>query len=254
MVHAGIIKIVMTSLFLGLAAESALADEFVIYGGESFPPQIYLENGQAKGIIPALLERLSKDTGDTYRLVLLPWKRALGDSEAGLGGITSISLTSERAKIFDYSEPLYSNPVKLTVLKSRLSEFRDYNDLRGKVLGVPLGAQFGGKFDSAVKNNEVLIDTDNNPVSRLKKLLRGRIDAAILGGAGLKETIRQDADLAQNSDKLAVLPFPLTEDYMYLAFPKSMHQQAALDRFNKALAAMKKTSEYQKIVDLNSSN
>jgi len=228
------------------------AEDFVIYGGESFQPQIYLKNGNALGIIPALLERLSKDTGDHYQLVLVPWKRALSESMAGHGGITSISWTEQRAAVFDFSDPLYKNLVKLTVLKSRAAEFKDINDLNGKTLGLPLGTQFGGAFDQAVANKIILIDADSSPESRIKKLLRGRIDVAVLGGPGLKETIRLDPNLMETYDKLAILPFPLTEDWMYLAFPKSLHRQAALTRFNKALAALKKTREYQKIIDDNS--
>lgn len=247
-----VLKRILLCMAAILMSGQVTADDFVIYGGESFQPQIYLKNGTPSGIIPALLERLSKDTGDTYQLVLVPWKRALSEATAGHGGITSISRTEARASVFDFSDPLYKNLVKLTVLKTRAAEFKDISDLTGKTLGLPLGTQFGGAFDQAVSNKTILIDADSSPESRIKKLLRGRIDVAVLGGPGLKETIRLDPYLMENYDKLTILPFPLTEDWMYLAFPKSMHRQAAMARFNKALAALKKTREYQKIIDDNS--
>ena len=156
------------ALAIAMMAAVTHAEELVVYGGEAFPPQIYLDNGVPAGVIPALLQRLSADTGDTYKLVLVPWKRALTESLAGKGGITSFSWTKERALQYDYSDPLIDNPVHITVLKARVGEFRDLNDLKGKILGVPLGASFSAEIDQAILDRVFLIDTDTGPVSRLK--------------------------------------------------------------------------------------
>ncbi|PRC94221.1 substrate-binding periplasmic protein [Solimicrobium silvestre] len=245
-----VVKIcIICTVFSALPAQ---AEELVVYGGEAFQPLIYLDSEQAAGIFPALFQRLSKSTGDTYKLVLLPWKRAISESAAGKGGITSFTWTEERAKLYDFSEPVYRNTIELTVLKNKAFKFNQLTDLTGKIIGIPLGSSFGDAFDKAVADNLITSDTDPSQVSRLRKLLIGRIDVAIIGERALEQAIRSDPVLLANQNKFTVLPVPLTQDWLYLAFPKTMHKLPALQRFNQALIALKKTKEYQQIIDDNS--
>ena len=239
-------------LVLLMLATLAGAEELLVFGGEGFPPQIYLDNGKPSGIIPRLLERLSADTGDTYQLVLLPWKRAINEATAGRGAITSFSWTPERARLFDFSEPMLDNLLHITILRERAAEFRSIGDLKGKLVGVPLGVSLGVEMDRQINNRVFQVDFDNSPVSRIRKLEAGRIDAALIGAMGVRQTVRQEPELSGIEDKFVTLTFPLEHDWQYLAFAKSMHRQDALQRFNKALTALKKTREYQKIVDDNS--
>ena len=250
---AGItVQLAMLVLALVVLCNLAGAEELVVFGGEAFQPQIYLDNGIPTGVIPKMLERLSADTGDTYKLILLPWKRAISEATAGHGGITSFSFTRERALLFDYSDPLVDNPMYITVLRQRADEFHRPADIKGKRLGVPLGTSFGADIDRQIAAQVFQVDYDNGPESRIRKLLAGRIDAAVIGQDGIRETLKLYPELAPGREKLFTLPFPLEHDWQYLAFPKSLHRQEALQRFNKALAALKKTREYQKIIDDNS--
>ncbi len=236
----------LASIPLGVCAE-----ELVVYSGESFQPQIYLLNGKPAGVIPALLKRLERDTGDQYRLILLPWKRAINEASEGKGGIASFSLTQERARSFDYSDPMLDNPIHITVLKSRASEFRSLDDLKGKILGIPLGTSFSGEMDQEIARGVYLFDPDSNSISRIKKLLYRRIDAALMGELAIRQSIMMDPSLAGTADQFLTLPFPFEHDWEYLAFPKTLHKLDALQRFNRALAALKKSGEYQKIIDDN---
>jgi len=241
--------LVFVSISIFFFSHSASAEEIVIYSSDTFQPQIFLSNGKPAGIVPALFQRLSQDTGDTYQFILLPWKRAISESSAGHGGIVNFSLTEERQVLFDFSDPIYKNEVELTVLKERESEFKNVDDLNGKTFGVPLGAIFSGEFEKAVNNKLYFIDTDSQPVSRIKKLLLHRIDVAVLGQSFLKHATKSDPFLIANQDKFIILPFQVIHDWEYLAFPKSMHMQPAIDRFNKALFAFKKTKEFQQLID-----
>lgn len=232
-----------------LAGGNAAADEIVVYSGDSFQPQVYLRNGVPAGVIPALFRRLEQDTGDHYRMVLVPWKRAISEATMGHGAIASFSYTDERAKTFDYSDPMVDNPIHILVLKERAAEFHSLQDLRGKVIGIPLGTSFSNENDRSITDNLFRVDPDSSAVSRLKKLLYRRIDAALMGELAVRQTVPMDPALAGMEDRFYQLPFPFQLDQEYLAFAKSMHQQAALKRFNRALAALKKSGEYQKLVE-----
>ena len=230
---------------IGSCAADACAEEIVIYSSDAFPPQIYLSGGKPSGFVPALFQRLSQDTGDTYRFVLLPWKRAINESTSGHGGIVNFSMTEQRKALFDFSDPLYKNRVELVVLKERSSEFRTIGDLDGKIFGIPLGASFGGKFAQGLNEHRYLVDADSLPSSRIQKLLLRRIDVAVVGQSFLAGLAKSDPALVASQDKLTAVPFELIDDWEYLAFPKVMHMQAALNRFNIALTAFKKTKEYR---------
>lgn len=238
-------------LFLSgfIASVPAKAERLVIYGDDAYPPVIYLDHGKPAGILPAIFSRLQKDTGDQYELVLVPWKRALYESQQGRGGITTISWNKERDRIYDFSEPIYYDDIQLVVLKGKEFAFKQLQDLKGKKLGGAAGASYGEEIDSAISSGLLKIDRDPNQDVRLRKLLFGRIDVALIGNgnAGLNRILDSVPDLKAKRSQFVALPQPLTRDPLYLAFAKSMHKQAAIQRFNQALKALKKTPEYQQI-------
>lgn len=231
---------------------NASAENLVIYGDNSYPPIIYLDHDQAAGILPAIFARLEKDTGDTYELRLLPWKRALRNSQNGDGGITNISRTKAREKIYDFSLPIYDDDISLVVLKGHEFDFNTLKDLQGKKLGGLSGASYGEDVDQAISNGELHVERENGEQSRLLKLLAGRIDVAIIGNgiAGLEVILASDPGLAANRSQFVMLPKPLVRDPLHLAFSKAMSLQPALERFNKALVALKHTGEYQQLIGI----
>jgi ABC-type amino acid transport substrate-binding protein len=230
--------------------QSASAENLVIYGDNSYPPIIYLDHDQTAGILPAIFARLERDTGDTYELRLLPWKRALKNAQNSNGGITNISRNKAREKFYDFSQPIYDDDISLVVLKGHEFDFNSLKDLQGKKLGGLSGASYGEDVDQAISNGELDVERENGEQSRLLKLLAGRIDVAIIGNgiAGLEATLASDPRLAANRSQFVLLPKPLVRDPLYLAFSKAMNVQPALERFNKALVALKHTDEYQQLI------
>jgi polar amino acid transport system substrate-binding protein len=84
----------------------------------------------------------------------------------------------------------------------------------------------------------------------MKKLLAGRVDVVIIGNgsSGLDRLIFSDPMLEANRDKFVVLPRPLVVDPLYLAFAKTMNMKPALQRFNKAITALRKSDEFQRVL------
>ena len=226
------------------------AENLVIYGDNSYPPIIYLNHGKTAGILPAIFARLEKDTGDTYELRLLPWKRALKNAQNNEGGITNISRTKAREKFYDFSQPIYDDDISLVVLKGNEFEFNTLKDLQGKKLGGLSGASYGEEVDQAISNGELHVERENGEQSRLLKLLAGRIDVAIIGNGivGLEVILASDPRLVANRSQFVLLPQPLVRDPLYLAYSKAMNLRPALERFNKALVALKHTDEYQQLM------
>jgi polar amino acid transport system substrate-binding protein len=241
---------VLAALLLTLVSGPALAEKLVIYGDDAYAPVIYAKQGQAAGILPALFARLSRSTGDSYELVLVPWKRALQEAGRGQGGITGVSWNSERAKLFDFSEPIYDDDIQLVVLNGSNFVFAELRDLQGKTLGGLFGASYGEDVDKAIEAGLFRVDRDPSQIARLKKLLLGRVDIAIVGNglAGFEQLLAADAQLSANRHKFKLLPRPLVRDPLHLAFAKSALMKPALERFDKALLAFKASEEYKQLV------
>jgi polar amino acid transport system substrate-binding protein len=236
----------------GLTATGhAVAEKLVVFGDEAYAPVIYLDQGRPMGILPAIFARLAKDTGDTYELALVPWKRALNESLMGHGAITNISFNKEREALYDFSEPIYNDDLQLVVLKGKEFVFNGLQDLKGKSVGGAHGASYGDDVDRAIADGLFTMERDPNQLSRLKKLLLKRMDVAIIGNGtvGFEQLLVSDPVLQANRSNFVVLQHPLTRDPLYLAFLKTMRMKPALDRFNKALAKLKKTPEYGKLVN-----
>lgn len=220
-----------------------------VYGADDYPGICFLEDGKPSGLFPKILAGVSAFSGDTYALQLLTWKRAQSYAEAGKGGIAHFSKTAEREAQFDFSNVVYGDRIQLLVVKGNGFEFKDLHDLKGKRIGFKLGASFGQKVDSFLASNSVMVDHDSGIASRLKKLLRHRIDVAIVEGADgqVERLIGNDAELVQNKAQFIFLPTPLVDDSLYLAFAKSMNRRDVLERFNKGLEKFKRTEAYKKL-------
>ncbi|TXT41447.1 MAG: hypothetical protein FD135_233 [Comamonadaceae bacterium] len=246
-----LLRFVLACLVVAWLSNTAHADDVVIFGDNAYAPVSYLDGGKPAGIFPVIFNRLSRDTGDRYEFVLLPWKRALRESLRGSGGITNFSWTQERDKSYDFSEPIYFDDIQLVVLKGKEFAFAEVKDLKGKIAGGAAGASYGEEVDRAIADGIFSVDRDDNQGFRMRKLLAGRIDVAIIGNgtAGFELLLDLDPELKAMRSKFIVLPHPLTRDPLYLAFAKSMHMKPKLERFNQALSAFKRTAEYQKMIN-----
>jgi len=231
-------------------APACHAEAIVVFGNEYKPPKILLKNNVPSGILVDILQSIGKETGQTFDIRLYPWKRALHLAVEGHGGIVSISMTRERLQLFDFSDPIYYDQILLVTKKGKEFHYESMMDLKGKTLGTPYGASYGDEFEAA-KNVVFKIDEDSTSIQRLKKLLAGRIDVALInpGYAALLKTLHDDPELSARASEFAVLEHPFRNDPNYLAFPKSMHMQVFLSKFNQALHNAEKQGVIQKIID-----
>lgn len=250
MLRKSVLSTACVALTLLHISGRAHAENLLVYGDEVYPPVIYMERGKPAGILPAIFGELEKETGDNYELVLVPWKRALYEASFGNGGITNFSWNKDRASAYDFSESIYNDDIQLIVLKGREFDFKELADLKGKRVGGAAGASYGDEVDQAIEAGVIKVDRDPHQLSRLRKLLLGRIDVAFIGNgnAGFEQLLASDPDLSANRSKFVVLPKPLVRDPLFLAFEKSMNKKSALERFNKALKALKRTARYRQLV------
>ncbi|WP_338668176.1 substrate-binding periplasmic protein [Pseudodesulfovibrio methanolicus] len=238
------------SLFVAqLSAPPAhAADPIVIFGNDSKPPKSWMENGRAKGILVDILHEVETRSGLTVDLRLMPWKRAYLNAMDARGGIFGLSKNKERQALFDFSELMYVDEMRLVVIKGHEFPYRSMEDLRGKTLGVTRGASYGDGFDRA-KDRIFTPSEDSGATSRLRMLLAGRIDAALIGPgeASVRVTIAGDETLMENRDQFVILDTPFVRDDNYIGFSKCLDRREVLEKINRALRGMHEDGTIQQI-------
>ncbi|MFO1225790.1 substrate-binding periplasmic protein [Roseateles sp.] len=214
----------------------------LVYGDDAYAPVIYLQDGRPQGFLVDVLRRVEarNTNGITFDLELMPWSRAYLLASRGKGGLIGVSRNQERDALFDFSRPIYSDDIRVVVLKGKAFPFRDLPDLRGKRIGGVTGASYGERVDAAIRDGNLVIDRDIGAASRLRKLAAGHLDAALIGNGerGLEWLLAHDPRLAEYRDRFEILPTPLTHDPLHLAFLKSMQQRSFLDAFDAATKAL----------------
>lgn len=228
----------LLALSLCLPVSAMIQAETLIFGDENYPPVIYLDtDGQPAGLLAEVLGHFAALSGEPVNLRLYPWKRAYASALSAQGGVIGLSKTDERLALFDYSAPIYDDNINVVVLKGREFAFASLEDLAGRKIGVQLGASYGSQVDAAIAAGQIVVETDQTHVARMRKLLHGRVDAAFLGNGklGLQTLLKSDPELAAHQDRFVILERPLVHDSLYLGFAKSMNKRAFLAEFNRAL-------------------
>jgi polar amino acid transport system substrate-binding protein len=225
-----------------LASTLATAEQLVVFGPQDAPPNLERRDGRLQGFLFDILKAAEPFTGDTYAVQAGPWARMAAQAAAGEGGIVAFSKNAERERLYDYSVPLCFEDLGLVVAKGREFPYRNLEDLRGKRVSAAIGTSHGREVDDAVARGLFKLDRDAAVMSRLRKVLEGLSDAAIVGNGqyGFATTVAESNLSSEDKARLVLLPTPLARDPLHLGFLKSMNKGAALERLNAALPKVQK--------------
>ena len=225
-------------------------DDLVIFGNNAKPPKYYQENNTPKGILIDIMRYVETETDYSFDIRLMPWKRAYRYALSGKGGIIGLSKTSERLRVFDYSDVMYYDELLLVVLKGNEFSFNSIKDLKDRKLGVQRGSSYGDEFEKG-KGTLFSIVEDENPVQRLRILLRKHSDVALIGPGkmGIYQAIKQHSELLRRKDEFVILPKAFKKDPNFLGFAKTMNMGDFLKEFNQTLKKAGNTGAIQKIIE-----
>ena len=240
---------VLFILLIFLLPAGVAAQEIVIASPSNIPPKSYLEDGVGKGLYVDILEWVLQDAGYRYKFEFVPWKRGYYMAETGKAGIAGLSKTSDRLKIFDYSDPIYVGELVIVVKQGKEFEFESIEDLAGKSLAILRGSSFGDRYQKAVADELFTVVDITSLVYGLHMLLAGRVDGMILGPGeyGLKSAVAQGSDL--RVDQFSILPRPFKRDAEHLGFHKSLDMKPFLEKFNASLEKSRRLNIQQEIID-----
>lgn len=182
--------------------------------------------------------------------VFYPWRRAISKAANGEGLIFGMARNKQNEKNFHFSLPVHSRYIFLVTRADAQFPFHDWNDLKGKSVGVPRGAQFNEAFEAHQDKLFRLEQDSPEPLSRIYKLLFKRMDAAVFASPvknpkmleNRLQTLREEnkAGLPQIDDvELAVLPNPLMTENLHFAI-RSDKDDGVIEQLNVAILRARK--------------
>jgi polar amino acid transport system substrate-binding protein len=232
-------------LFLGAAV---LADSPPLRMGVSeWPPYEFAQNGVPRGLDIELARAAVVAMKAEPAFEFYPWKRVLLMAQRQeIDAILSVRPTPERQQYLLFPREHLS--VSENVLFVRKGE--DYHvpsvaALAGKMVGVTASYSYGEELDALVRSGAVVTDESHTDEQGLRKLMAVRYDMFVcdrISGWYLAQSMGI-------ADQISALPLRVSTVKNYLAFSRTAANTARVARFDAAVTALKKSGEWQRIVD-----
>lgn len=222
---------------------AADGENYVIATDTTFAPfEFQDKQGNFVGIDMDLIRAIAKDQKFAVDIKPLGFDAALQAVQANQvdGVIAGMSITDKRKQVFDFSEPYFESGIQMAVLKTN-NDIKSYEDLRGKRVAVKNGTQ-GATFANSIKDKygfQVVSFADSS--SMFDEVKTGNSVAVFEDYPVLLYGI------AQGNGFKTVTP---KEDPTGYGFAVNKGRNAELlAKFNAGLNNLKKSGEYDKIIN-----
>ncbi|MFW6381739.1 MAG: amino acid ABC transporter substrate-binding protein [Bacillota bacterium] len=197
-----VLVLTMVMSVVSLAADNSLEEieekgKFIVGLDDSFPPMGFRnEEGEIDGFDIDLAKEAASRLGVDVEFKPVEWDGVLFSLKNGNIDViwNGLTITEERAKKIDFTEPYLDNRQIIVVQKG--SDIESKADLAGTIVGV----QLGSSSVSALKSEPEVVDSleelrkFSNNMEALLDLRTGRIDAVVVDEIVGRYYIRQKPD------------------------------------------------------------
>ncbi|MRX06876.1 transporter substrate-binding domain-containing protein [Pseudoduganella sp. FT25W] len=233
-----------------LSAVSRAEDkpEIPVFLAEQIEP-----NGQpSTGMVTmsGIISLLAAESGLKLVVHPYPWRRAQMKAKNGEGLLFGATETQERARVFNFTRPLYEVNQWLVTTTQRPIDFRSWEDLRGKIISISSGGQFGPEFEAQRGKTFMVEENAVTLASRFKMLDSGRVDAVLIDSNRTPPQLEVRLNcLFPGVSKWAVTPRPVNAEPAVIAVPKASSFNSYMPVLNEAIERMNKARTVQKYMD-----
>lgn len=208
----------------------------------TYPPFEFEEGGEQKGIDIEIINEIAKSQG--FKIELNPMDfggiiPAMQAKELDVA-IAGMSITDERKKVVDFSEPYFDAGLTLVVKKGTI-DIKSLDDLKGKKVAVKKGTT-GAKFatDNAADKGYKVVQFNDSP-AMFQEVANGNADVLLEDYPVIAYAI------AQNDLGLEIVGDRLNGDQYGIAVLKGENQDL-LEKINKGLKELKDSGKYDEIL------
>ncbi len=207
----------------------------------AYPPFEKQEGGKIVGFDVDIFNAVAEEAGIKINIQHTGWDPLFEDIDKGTvdAGISAITITEDRKKLYDFSDPYFEATQLIMVSKD--SNVTKLKDLDGKKIGVQ-SATTGDLAVQAVfgKTYSGLKGYDDTPAA-VDDLLLGRLDAVVADNAVLQEYIK-----VIKNDNFKLVKDPSFEVEHYGIMVKKGNSDL-LAKINEGLKKIKENGTYDKI-------
>lgn len=174
----------------------------------TYPPFSFVdENGKLTGFEVELSEALAKELGVKAKVQPTKWDGILAALESKRLDVVvnQVTISEERKKKYDFSEPYTVSGIQALVLKKKADQLgiKGAQDLAGKKVGVGLGTNYEQWVKQDVPKAEVRTYEDDP--SKFADLRNGRIDAILIDRLAALEYAQKAKDTQLAGDAFSRL-------------------------------------------------
>lgn len=193
-----------TNTLIPEAKPPLLSDKIIIGTDATFRPMEYIdERGEFAGFDIDLGKRIAQELGVQPEFKHITWEKlftALLDKKVDII-LASVSITDERKKLYDFSDPYFNAGQVIITLKTN-NTITTPNDLRGKLVAVSPGTtnEIEAKKYTSEKNVRYYPVIDD----AFADMLSGKIHAMIQDLSGAKGLVDAHPELKIASDPFTI--------------------------------------------------
>ena len=152
-----------------------------------------------------------------------------------------ITVTPEREEKYYFAEPYVYSGAQIIVAEGNPKQIYEYEDLKGKTVGVDLGSNYEQIVKAKDQNDEINVVTYQSTDAAFNDLLIGRIDGVVIDKISALVTINEKG-LA-----LELTGDPIEEIANAFPFKKTEENKALVQEVNKALEDMREDGTFAQI-------
>ena len=207
-------------------------------GNEKLPPMNFMKNGKPAGIVVDLAEALAKRMHNPVEIRLIDWTEAqrlvLTDQADAL---LQINATTERLKVYDFSEPLLTSEFTIFTSSERV-DIASMDDLRGMKVGVE---KKGLPILLLRENPQIIAEIIPDFVQGFNMLKTGAVDAVIAD-----RWVGSFVLAANNIHGVKLIKEPIIRSSSAIAVKKG--NTLLLNEINSGLADIRRDGTYERII------
>ncbi|MBU9714899.1 glutamine ABC transporter substrate-binding protein [Evansella tamaricis] len=236
----------LVGLFFALVLMGSLLaacgdDEVTVATDTNYVPFEFMntETGEMEGFDIDLIYEIADRVGFEINLEVVEFDGILAGMETGRYdiGIAGMTITEDRAKVFDFSDPYYDAGLVLAV-RADEEEIQSIDDVDGRPVATRAATT---SEDYLVENTDAEVRLFPDIVNAYQDLIAGRVDAVIYDVPNVLYYIETEA-----LGEMKTVGDLLTGEQYGIAFPADSELRAQV---NEALAEMKEDGTYGDIYE-----
>lgn len=219
-------------------------DQVYIVGVDNtYPPFEFTVDGELVGIDVDLINAIAEDQGFEIEIEQMDFSGIIPSMQAkeldiGMGGM---SITDERKKTVDFSEPYFEAGISL-VVGENTEDINGLEDLNGKMVVVKNGTVGAAFAEEHQDEYDFEIVQVNDSASMFQEVINGTADALMEDFPVISYAI------AEGELALKIVGDRLSGDHYGISVLKGEHADL-LEKINDGLANLKEDGTYDEIID-----